>query len=71
MQVMPKVTIEIDFMGDPDMVIQRPVAKILRDHSRYLLCDYAKNPKPEGQIQYDFYKATLKWKVSRDNGSST
>ena len=62
---MPKMTIEIEFIGVPDMILQRPSGSIVRDFSRYLLSDYAKCPKPKGEKAYPHYNAILKWRVER------
>lgn len=67
---MPKITIEIEFMGAPDVEMQRPVGEILKAHSTELL---SHGMKPQGekeyQIENDYYvypiKAVLKWKVER------
>lgn len=62
---MPKITIEIEFMGAPDVEMRRPVGEILKAHSTYLLADYTKDPGPRGKIEFDYYKATLKWNMER------
>ena len=59
---MPKVTITIDLIGGTDMEMQRPVGEILKAHSTALL---SRGMKPEGCIEFDYYKAVLKWKVER------